>query len=125
MARLQDIGYTTELPSEETGMKRYALTAKGKTLFEKQISFGQKLLKKLEFLAPLIVGGFHFDPNDEKILSGVREPTKRGVMTILDLRAVKKYRLTEQDTKEIKQILNKCADELEEILKRINEEKQV
>jgi len=121
LARLHDRGYTTELPSEETGMKRYELTAKGKTFFEKQVSFGQTLLNKLEFLAPILVGGFQFDPNDEKILSGVREPTKRVVMTLLDLRAAK-HQLTEQDAKEIERILNKCADELEELVKRINEE---
>jgi DNA-binding PadR family transcriptional regulator len=121
LARLQDTGYTTELPSEEIGMKRYALTAKGKTFFEKQISFGQRLLKKLEFLVPLLISGFQFDPNDEKILSGTKEPAKRVVMTLLDLRASKRQ-LTEQDAKEIERILNKCADELEEIVKRIDEE---
>jgi DNA-binding PadR family transcriptional regulator len=124
LARLQGRGYTTEAPSEETGLKRYALTTKGKALFEKQINFGQTLLKKLEFLVPLLISGFRFYPNDEKILSGTREPAKRVVMTLLDMRAPKRQ-LTEQDAKEIERILNKCADELEEIVKRINEEKQV
>ena len=121
LARLHNRGYTTELPSEETGMKRYQLTDKGKTFFEKQISFGQKLMKKLEFLAPILVGGFQFDPNEEKILSGVREPTKRVVMTLLNLRVARRQ-LTEQNAKEIERILSKCADELEEIVKRIDEE---
>jgi DNA-binding PadR family transcriptional regulator len=125
LARLQGRGYTTESPSEETGLKRYALTTKGKALFEKQINFGQTLLNKLEFLVPLLISGFRFYPNDEKILSGTREPAKRVVTTLLDLRAMKSYHLTEQDAKEIERILNKCADELEEIVKRINEEKQV
>lgn len=121
LARLQEKGYTTESPSEETGTKRYALTPKGKTFFEKQITFGQKLLDKLEFLIPLLIGGFQFDPNDEKILSGTREPAKRVVMTLLNLRATKSFQLTAQDSKEIEAILNKCADELEEIAHRINE----
>jgi DNA-binding PadR family transcriptional regulator len=124
LARLHDIGYTTEMPSEETGMKRYMLTAKGNVFFEKQISFGQKMLDKLEFIVPLLISGFQFDPNDEKILSGTREPAKRVVMALLDLRALKSYQMTEQDSKKIEAILNKCADELEEIVKRSNEEKQ-
>lgn len=119
LAQLQNIGYTTESPSEETGMKRYTLTTKGKKMFEKQITFGQKLLKKLEFLAPILVGGFQFDPNDEKILSGVREPAKRVVMALLDLRTMNGYQLTEQDANEIEAILNKSADKLEEIVKRV------
>ena len=121
LARLHDTGCTTESPCEETGIKRYTLTTKGKRLFEKHISFGQKLLKKLEFLVPLLITGFQFDPNDEKILSGTREPAKRVVMTLLDMR-VSKRQLTEQDAKEIERILNKCADELEEIVRRIDEE---
>ena len=120
LARLHNRGYTTELPSEETGMKRYQLTDKGKAFFGKQIAFGQKLMKKLEFLAPILVGGFQFDPNEEEILSGVRECTKRAVTALLDLRAAK-HQLTEQDRKEIERILNICADELEELVQRINE----
>jgi DNA-binding PadR family transcriptional regulator len=121
LARLQNTGFTTESPSEETGIKRYALTTKGNAFFEKQINFGQKLLNKLEFLVPLLISGFQFDPNDKKILSGTREPAKRVVMTLLNLRAAK-YQLTEQDSREIEKILSKCADELEEIVKRIDEE---
>jgi DNA-binding PadR family transcriptional regulator len=121
LSRLQDRDYTTEMPSEETGMKRYTLTAKGKAFFEKQINFGQTLLNKLEFLVPLLISGFQFDPNDKKILSGTREPAKRVVTTLLDLRAAK-HQLTEQDSEEIERILTKCADELAEIVKRINDE---
>ena len=124
LARLHGTGYTTESPSEETGIKRYVLTPKGKTLFEKQINFGQKMLSKLEFLVPLLISGFQFDPNDEKILSGTREPAKRVVTTLLDLRAVKRYRLTEQDAKEIEGILNTCADDIEKVLQRILEKSQ-
>ena len=121
LARLHDTGFTTESPSEETGIKRYTLTPKGKTLFEKQINFGQKMLNKLEFLVPLLISGFHFDSNDEKLLSGTREPAKRVVMTLLDLRAEKSYQLTVEDSNEIERILNKCADELENVVQRIRE----
>jgi DNA-binding PadR family transcriptional regulator len=121
LSRLHSTGYTAESPSEETGIKRYVLTPKGKALFEKQINFGQRMLNKLEFLVPLLIGGFQFNPNDEKILSGTREPAKRVVMTLLDLRPAK-HQLTEQDAKEIERILTRCADELEELVKRINEE---
>ncbi|MFA5363853.1 MAG: PadR family transcriptional regulator [Candidatus Bathyarchaeia archaeon] len=123
LARLQEKGFTTEQPSDETGMKRYTLTDKGKVLFEKQISFGQTLMDKLEFLVPMLIGGFQFAPNDEKILSGVKEPAKRVVMALLELRAVKQSRLTEQHSKQIEEILNKSAEELEGIVKKINETK--
>jgi DNA-binding PadR family transcriptional regulator len=117
LAWLHDKGYTAELPSEEIGIKRYKLTAKGKAFFEKQINLGQKLLDKLEFVVPLLIGGFQFDPNDEKILSGTREPARRVVMALLNLRPAE-HQLTEQDSREIEKILKKTADELEALVQR-------
>lgn len=121
LASLHEKGFTNEMPSEEPGIKRYSLTAKGKALFEKQITFGQKMLNKLEFLVPLLIGKFQFDPNDEKILAKTREPAQRVVKTILDLRAQKNYELTEQVADEIERILNKCADDLEKVVQKIRE----
>lgn len=120
LARLNDRGYTNEVPSEESGMKRYQLTDKGKILVGKQLSFGQKLLDKLEFLVPLLVGGYQFDPNEEKILARTREPAKRVVMALLSLRPPK-IKATEQDAKQIETLLNKFADELEQTVQRIRE----
>ena len=121
LASLHEKGFTNEMPSEEPGIKRYSLTAKGKALFEKQITFGQKLLSKLEFLVPLLIGRFQFDPTDEKILARTREPAQRVVKTLLDLRAERNYKLTEEDAVEIEIILNKCADDLENIVQKIRE----
>ena len=123
LAWLHDKGFTTELPSEETGTKRYALTAKGTALFEKQVIFGQKMLNKLKFLVPLLIGKFQFDPTDEKLLARTKEPAQRVVRTLLDLRGEKKHLITEQVSKDIERILNQCADELEAIVQRIREKK--
>ena len=120
LASLQDKGFTREMPSE-AGIKRYALTNKGKALFEKQITLGQKMLSKLEFLVPLLIGRFQLDPNDEELLERTREPAQRVVKTLLDIRAERNYRITEEDSKEIERILNKCADDLEELMQRIRE----
>ncbi len=122
LASLHEKGFTSEMPSEEAGIKRYALTAKGKALFEKHLTIGQKMLNKLEFLVPLLIGRFQFDPNDEKILEKTRAPAQRVVKTFLDLRAERNYRITEQDANEIERILNKCANDLEAIVHRVREE---
>jgi DNA-binding PadR family transcriptional regulator len=121
LALLQDKGFTREMPSGEAGIKRYALTNKGKALFEKQITLGQKMLSKLEFLVPLLIGRFQLDPNDEELLERTREPAQRVVKTLLDIRAERNYLITEEDSKEIERILNKCADDLEELMQRIRE----
>jgi DNA-binding PadR family transcriptional regulator len=124
LASLHEKGFTIELPSEETGIKRYTLTDKGKALFEKQITFGQKMLNKLEFLVPLLIGRFQFDLNDEKLFEKTREPTQRVVKTLLDLRAERNYQVREQFSRDIERILNQCADELEVVLQRAREKKR-
>jgi DNA-binding PadR family transcriptional regulator len=121
LAWLHNKGFTNEMPSEETGIKRYALTAEGKAFFEKQVTFGQEILAKLEFLVPLLIGTFQFDSNDQKILERTREPAQRVIKTFLDLRAEKNYHITEQVSKDIERTLKKCADELEEIVQKIRE----
>ena len=121
LASLHESGFTRETPSEETGIKRYALTPKGKTLFEKQIILGQKMLRKLEFLMPLLIGRFQFDRNDEKLLERTMEPAHRIIKTLLDLRAERDYQITERVSRDIAKILTQCADELEMLVHKIRE----
>jgi hypothetical protein len=101
-------------------MKQYVLTDEGKTFFEEQVKFGQKFMKKLEFLAPMLVGGFQFGVNHEN-LRDVRGSAKRVVETFIDLRAAMKDNLTKQDAEEIAEILDDCAEKLEKIARRIKE----
>jgi DNA-binding PadR family transcriptional regulator len=124
LAWLHNRGFTNEAPSQETatGIKRYRLTDKGKVFFEKQINFGRKILDKLEFLVPLLIGKFQFDPADANILEGTREPAQRVVKTLLDLRAEKNFQITKQFSKEMERILIKCADDLDEILRKVREQ---
>jgi len=103
-------------------MKQYVLTDEGKTFFEEQVKFGQKFMKKLEFLAPMLIAGAQFSPNHEK-LRQIREPAKRFVMALLDLRAVARDRLAQQYATEITKILNDGSEKLEKIIQRIKEEK--
>ncbi|MBE0512651.1 PadR family transcriptional regulator [Candidatus Bathyarchaeota archaeon] len=118
LAWLQDNGYTKELPKEEGGIKRYMLTEKGENLFEEQTKFGERLQKKLEFLAPLLFGGFWFSPHPEE-LREIREPVRRFATALLDLRMALKENLTGQAVKEVAKILNENAEKIEEISKRI------
>ncbi len=120
LAWMQKKGYTNELPSEQIALKRYALTSKGKEFFEKQFVIGRKLLDKLEFIVPLLIGKFQFNPNDEKILAGTKAPAQKIVKTLLDLRA-DNLKLTDAVSMEVEQILKKCADDLEEIVQRQHE----
>ncbi len=120
LAWLQERGYTNESPTRESGMKRYVLTDKGKKFFEEQVKLGQTFFRKLEYLAPMFVGGFQIGINSQE-LRDVRESGKRLVKTFVDLRAVPKDDLTKEDAEEIAESLNSCAEQLEKIARRIKE----
>ncbi len=121
LAWLQDNSYTKELSTVESGMKFYILTEEGKKFFEEQVKFGQKFLKKLEWLAPMLVGGFHFGTNNENLLYA-RESAKRVLETFIEFQAIKDN-LTKQDVEEIVKILDYSDRELKKIARRIKENK--
>lgn len=118
LAWLQDNGYTKETPTKESGIKRYMLTEKGEKFFEEQTKLAKKLRKKLEFSAPIPFGGFWFGPHYEK-LREIREPGKRFIRSLFDLRMALEENLTEQAIKEVGEFLNSTAKKIEEISKKI------
>ncbi len=120
LARLQDKGYTIESRIEENGMKRYILTDEGQTFFEKQVKFGQKFLKKLEYLAPILIGGFQVNTNHEN-LNIVGESAKKLVKIFINARTTIKDNLRKQDAEKIAEILNDCTKQLEKITRRIKQ----
>ena len=115
---LQKKGYTEKLSKEESGIKRYALAEEGKKFFKKQVKFGKRLRKKLEFLAPLLISPFLAGINSEK-LREIREPAKRFVTALLNLRMTLEENLSERTVKEAAKILNEGAEKIEEITERI------
>ena len=118
LAWLRDEGYTSEAPTMENGMKRYVLTGEGHSFFGDQVKRGQKFLKKLEYLAPMFVGGFELGLNSQH-LRVVKDSGRRLVKTFVDLRAASKDHLTKQEAAEIAEILDSCAEKLETIARRV------
>jgi len=121
LAWLQDKGYACESSTAESGMKRYSLAVKGREFFEEQVKFGQKFLEKLEWLAPMLVGGFHFGTNHENLLYA-RESAKRVLETFMEFHA-RQDDLTKQDVQEIARILDDSNRQLKRIALRIKEKK--
>jgi len=118
LAWLQDSGYTKELPKEEGGIKRYMLTDKGEKFFEEEAELGERLRKKLEFLAPLFFGEFWLGSHSES-LREIREPVRRFAGALFNLRMALKENLTEQAVKEVGEFLNSTAEKFEKISKKL------
>jgi len=115
---LQKNGYTDEVPSKESGVKRYMLTEKGKRLFEEHVKFKEKLQKKLEFLAPPIISAFWISAHPEK-LRPIRESERRFVKALLSLRKSLEKNSTERAIKEVGAFLDTTAKRIEELSERI------
>lgn len=122
LAWLRKKGYTRELPREEAGVRNYVLTEEGEAFYREQIELGQRFLKKLEYLAPMLIGVAQFGSNHEK-LSQVREQARRFVMALLDLRTAARDRLTQENVTEIIEILKDGSERLERIVQQAKEEK--
>jgi len=122
LAGLEEQGFTYETSPVEGGMKRYSLTEDGKEFFKKQVLLGQKFMEKMEYLAPLFIGGFHNGINEENLVFA-KESAKRVLQTFIELDA-KKETLTKENVNEIAKILNNTNAELRKIIEGINRENQ-
>ena len=118
---LQENGYTEEVPTEDGGIKRYRLTEKGERLFEEHVKFKEKLQQKIEFLAPPIISAFWLSTHPEK-LRAIREPERRFVKALFNLRRTLEKNSTERAIKEVGEFLDNTAEKIEELNKRIEKE---
>ena len=119
LARLHEKGLTKELPTDEQGFKRYSFTDEGKRFFEKQIAFGKDFIKRIEFLAPMLVGGLDIEGNNERFRKS-KESAKNLMKSLIIIRQ-NVHRLSEKDIEELSSILNDCYNKLEKIVHNIKD----
>jgi DNA-binding PadR family transcriptional regulator len=117
LGSLHKKGFTKELPKDELGFKRYSYTEEGKRFLKKQIAFGKEFMEKIEFLAPLLVGGFNLENNNQKFLK-TKDSAKRLVRSFISLRH-NLNSLSEKDAKELSEILEESSAKIERIVQRI------
>ena len=119
LSLLHKKGFTKELPDDELGIKRYSFTEEGKTFFEKQKLFGREFLKKIEFLAPMLVG---FDlTDDDKRFHGTKVYVKNLMKSFFVLRQ-NVDNLSGKDVEELIEVVKDCSTRLERIVNRLEKE---
>jgi len=119
LASLHKKGFTKELPKNELGFKRYSFTEKGKKFLEKQIAFGMDFMKKMEFLAPLLIRGLNLKADDEKF-RGSKESIGSLMKSFIFLRQ-NVDRISKKDAEELSEILKDCSTKLEKIIRRFED----
>ncbi|MBS7621490.1 PadR family transcriptional regulator [Candidatus Bathyarchaeota archaeon] len=121
LAWLQDNGYVREVPAEESGVKRYTLTDKGRQLLEEQRKMRTQFRVGRKFFVPPLLGSLWLRiPHKEA--EGIRESFRRLFKALLSLGLTLEERFSEQAIKEVVTVLNQTAKQLEEIDKRLKSE---
>ena len=122
LAWLVNKGFTKELPRDEMGFKRYVFTGKGRKFLEQQIEVAKDFVEKITFLAPILVGGFNLGLKNNEFFPS-KDSAQKIVKAFIFLRQ-NSDSVTEEDAKEIAEILEDGYMKLEKIVQRINNKNQ-
>ncbi|MGQ9641645.1 MAG: PadR family transcriptional regulator [Candidatus Bathycorpusculaceae bacterium] len=122
LAWLQDNGYIKEVPTEESGVKRYTLTVKGKKLLEEQRKMRAQLRDRAKFLAPPFFGVMWCGLPAEKAAE-LRESSRRLLKAFASIGVSVGEKFSEQVFEETLKVLNEAADNLEKINKKLKAER--
>jgi DNA-binding PadR family transcriptional regulator len=109
---LQDNNYVKELPAEQNGMKRYALTDKGKALLEEQRKIRTKFRKEARFMPPPFLGGLWFRFPPEKTVE-LRRSMRRVFSAFFELGSTLEGKFSDRAMEDVQKILNETAEKLE------------
>lgn len=116
LAWLQDKGYIKEVPSGETGVKRYAITEQGLKLLEEQANIQEKM-RRIIFFAPRFIW---FLPSMRRVAE-LRESFEKTIRSLIDLEEALREKFDEETLKEASRILNEAAEKIEGLVKKARE----
>jgi DNA-binding PadR family transcriptional regulator len=135
LAWLQDNGHIKELPTEQTGMKRYELTETGRSLLEEQKKIMEEQRKKMReyakdrmkfgrgrFFSPHFFGAFLSDLPEEK-LTEARKTMHKLITAFFELGRGLQEHPSKEAFDEALELLNSTAGKLEKINQKLKSEK--
>ena len=118
---LQDGGYIKELPTEN-GLKRYELTARGKSLLEEQKKIRKKFREEAGFLPGPFFDSFLMKIPPEKT-EEIRKTMIRLAIAMFQLSARIQEKYSEEALNESLKIVDETSKKLEEINRKLKGEK--
>lgn len=122
LAWLQDNSYIQEVPTQESGIKRYMLTDKGRQLLEEQRKLKGKFCKGWKIFAPPFFGTLWLQIPSEEV-EELRTALSRFIRAFFSLGMDLETKFSEQALKEMLMVLNETAQKLEEIDKKLQGKK--
>jgi DNA-binding PadR family transcriptional regulator len=120
LAWLQDNGYVKELPTDQSGLKRYQLTENGVKLLEEQKKIRLKFRKEARFFAPPFLGALWFKIPPEKTAE-LRETMRRLMSTFFELGGSLEKKFSVEALDQAQKVLDDTAQRLEDITRKLKE----
>ncbi len=120
LAWLQDKGCTKEVPEQEAGIKRYALTDQGKAFLEEHFKRKEELRKKFGFVISPFPGIFGFNVYSEKTRELV-EACKKMVKASWNLLDGLREKYSEEVVAEVREVMEQTTEKIEEMAKKLKD----
>lgn len=118
LAWLQDNGYIKEVPSEESGVKRYMLTDKGRQLLEEQRKLKTQFGKGGRIFTPPFFGALWLRiPGEEA--EQLRASASRLLKALMKLGLNLEERFSDHAVKETLRILDETAQKIEDLNRKL------
>lgn len=122
LAWLQDNEVIEEVPTDETGIKRYKLTEKGKKLLEKEKAIKKELRAKLKFIVPPLTFGLFWTPQRYEDAIKFEESERRFLSALFELTENLEKKFSKEVLDKVKGILDEASQKIEEINRELREE---
>jgi DNA-binding PadR family transcriptional regulator len=126
MSWLQDEGYIKEVPTEETGMKRYTPTEQGKKFLEEHIERKEEIRKRFQFFRPPLFGpppplflDFFWGGLDKNGAKDLIEASHRLLKAMWNLRENLQEAYSEIYLKEVKDALEEATRKIDEVNRKL------
>jgi DNA-binding PadR family transcriptional regulator len=118
LAWLQEKGYSTEVPQQEAGMKRYTLTEQGKNFLEEHTKRKKELRKRIGVFAPPFLGPRWFNQYPKEC-RGLIESGKKLVKSSWKLLDNLRQEYSKDAVAQATGILDDAAKKIEEITRKL------
>jgi DNA-binding PadR family transcriptional regulator len=122
LAWLQENKCVKELPSDQSGLKRYELTENGKKLLGEQRKIRKKFRREAKLFAPPFLGALWFKIPPEKTVA-MRDSMHRLVAAFFELGGSLEEKFSEKTLDEARGVLEETAKKLEEINENLKVQK--
>ena len=120
LAWLQDHGVIQEVPTEESGVKRYKLTEKGQKILEKETAIKKELRAKLKLLMPPLTFGLLWaTPHEYEEAVKLQETERRFISAIFELIENLEAKFSKEALNEVKKILDEASQKIEGINRKL------